>query len=409
MMNVDTVRKIDYAVGVPLCFLATLLQKLGRVLGIRPKRSPLKRVLLVELSEMGSAILVDPAMRWLKDQQHAELYFAIFKRNKPSLDLLKTVPEENIFLIRDTGILPLAIDSLKFLFWTRKNRIDTVIDLELFSRFTALLTGYSGAYRRVGFHAFHHEGLYRGEMLTHRVAYNPHIHIAKSFLALVHAAASDERQLPFTKRHFTDAETKLSRLTFTDSQRASMFNRVRENAPGFDPAKHRLVLINPNASELLPQRRWMSENYARLIQLILDASPDTWILITGAPSESAGAEALRKAANRAQCVNFAGKTTLSELTSLYDICSFMVTNDSGPAHFASVTGMHTFVLFGPETPKLYGSLGPTTPITSELACSPCVAATNHRKTVCTDPVCLKVITPEKVFDAVKSRLTEKRA
>ena len=44
-----------------------------------------------------------------------------------------------------------------------RNGIDTVIDLELFSRFTALLTGLSGADRRVGFHRFHNEGLYRGE------------------------------------------------------------------------------------------------------------------------------------------------------------------------------------------------------------------------------------------------------
>jgi len=408
-MNVDTVRKIDYAVGVPLCFLATGVQKLAGLFGLKPKPSPLKKVLLIELSEMGSAILVDPAMRWLKNEKKAELYFAIFKRNKPSLDLLKTVPEANIFLIRDTGILPLAIDSLRFLFWTRKNKIDTVIDLELFSRFTALLTGYSGAFRRVGFHAFHHEGLYRGEMLTHRVAYNPHIHIAKSFLALVHAAASDEKQVPFTKRYFSDAEVRLERLSFTDSDRAKMVERVRESAKEFNPSAHRLVLINPNASELLPQRRWMAENYARLIQLILEAAPDVWILITGAPNESAGAEALKRAVNNPRCVNFAGKTSLSELTSLYDLCAFMVTNDSGPAHFASVTRMHTYVLFGPETPKLYGSLGPTTPITAELACSPCVAATNHRKTVCTDPVCLKIITPEKVFQIVRPMLLEKRA
>jgi hypothetical protein len=35
-MNVDTMRKIDYFAGVPLCFSATLLEKLVRL--IRPGR-----------------------------------------------------------------------------------------------------------------------------------------------------------------------------------------------------------------------------------------------------------------------------------------------------------------------------------------------------------------------------------
>ena len=64
-------------------------------------------------------------------------------------------------------------------FWTRRNAIDTVVDLELFSRFTGLLTGFCGADRRIGFYRYNNEGLYRGDMLTHRVAYNPHIHIQK--------------------------------------------------------------------------------------------------------------------------------------------------------------------------------------------------------------------------------------
>ena len=59
---------------------------------------------------------------------------------------------------------------------------------------------------------------------------------------------------------------------------------------------------------------------------------------------------------------------------------------------------------GPETPKLYGALGQTTPIYAGLACSPCVAATNHRKTPCNDNICLKVIDPEWVYDLVKPLL-----
>jgi len=43
------------------------------------KKAP-KNVLFIELSEMGSAILVDPAMRKLQKEAGANLHFAIFKK-----------------------------------------------------------------------------------------------------------------------------------------------------------------------------------------------------------------------------------------------------------------------------------------------------------------------------------------
>ena len=61
-----------------------------------------------------------------------------------------------------------------------------------------------------------------------------------------------------------------------------------------------------------------------------------------------------------RAVSFAGQTTLRELLTLYTIADVLVTNDSGPAHFASLTPVHTVVLFGPETPRLFGSLAPAT-------------------------------------------------
>ena len=66
--------------------------------------------------------------------------------------------------------------------------------------------------------------------------------------------------------------------------------------------------------------------------------------------------------------------------------------------------LRTFVLFGPETPKLYGSLGNSVPIYAGLACSPCVSAANHRKTTCADNQCLKVILPDDIFAFLRDEL-----
>ncbi len=405
-MKIDTMRKVDYFAGVPLCLLATLLARFVNLF-IRQSLKHSRRVLFIELSEMGSAILADPAMRKMRQTGNAELYFLIFKSNAASLRLLNTIPENHVFTIRADGFLNLVTDSLRFLIWARRHGIDTVIDLELFSRYSALLTGLSGAVKRIGFHAFYNEGLYRGHLLTHRVAYNPHLHIAKNFIALVNAALVDREELPFSKTQIDDNEIRLACAKVNEGAIAAMRERIRHEYPPYDGQYHRVVLINPNASDLLPQRRWMPDYFVAVMRGLLTEYEDLLVLITGAPAEREEAEALKRRVGDGRCVNFAGRQQLEELPALYAIAEVMLTNDSGPGHFSAVTKLRTFVIFGPETPRLYGSLGNSTPIYAGLACSPCVSAANHRKTPCIDNVCLQVIKPEAVLEQLRDVLKEK--
>ena len=402
-MKVDTMRQIDYYIGVPLCSFGSIFQRLVRLLTKNDMKPP-KKVLFIELSEMGSSILVDPAMRKLKKETGAELYFAIFQKNKPSLELLSTVPTENIYTIREHNMFAFVIDTLKFLFWTRNRKIDAVIDLELFSRFTALLTGFSSARYKIGFHAYYNEGLYRGNFLSHKVAYNPHIHIAKNFIALINSLLASNAEIPYSKTLISDEEISLAKVNISTEQKKTIFDIVRGCTNEFNPQKNKIILINPNASELLIQRRWPQSNYVQLIKMILDKCSCAIVLITGDPREREEAQLLKENVQNDRCINFAGKVTFAQLPSLYSVSEFMVTNDSGPAHFAAITDMPTFVIFGPETPALYGSLGNTTPIYAGLACSPCVSASNHRKTACKDNVCLQVIKPDQVFAAILPNL-----
>ncbi len=402
-MKINVMRKIDYLAGIPLCFFAT---GLIRFVGLFYKKKNVcpQKTLFIELSEMGSTILADPAMRIMQQKGDSELYFLIFKANVASLYLLNTIPRANIFIIREDRLLNLMVDTLRFLFWARRCRIDTVIDLELFSRYTALLTGFSGAVNRIGFHSFYNEGLYRGEMLTRRVAYNPHLHIAKNFIALVNAALADSEEMPFSKTLISDSEIELAKAEVSENSLSMMNDRIRGEYPAYDEKRCRVVLINPNASDLLPQRRWMPDYFVTVMRGLLVDDADLLVLITGAPAERDEAENLKRQVGHERCVNFAGCLSLQELPALYQIAEIMLTNDSGPGHFSAVTGLRTFVIFGPETPRLYGSLGNSTPIYAGLACSPCVSAANHRRTPCTDNRCLKVIKPEMVLERLRDAL-----
>ena len=410
-ISVNTMRAIDHWVGVPLCAIVSpviaLIDGIKNVFNRGPETP--KKLLFIELSEMGSAILVDPAMRNAQ-ARGAEIFFLIFKSNRASLTLLNTVKPENVFTIDSSSLGGLIKDTLLFLLLARKHRIDTVIDLELFSRFTALLTGMCGARRRVGYHIFNGEGLWRGFMLTRKVHYNPHIHITKNFISLIHAAFAQKIEVPFSKIEIPDSEVRLEQAIINPSALEKVGERIEKLAKEADihyvPRKNRLILINPNASDLLPQRRWAQQRFSELIQAIHQKYPDDLILITGSPAEFAYVEKVRAVANVKNALNFAGQVSFAELPPLYTLSDVMVTNDSGPGHFSAVTPLRTVVLFGPETPALYGSVGNSIAITANLACSPCVSAANHRKTPCHDNVCMQAITVPQVLDKVIKQLQD---
>ena len=410
-ISVNTMRAIDHWVGVPLCAIASplvaLMDGIKNIFSRGPEAP--RKLLFIELSEMGSAILVDPAMRNAQ-ARGAEIFFLIFKSNRASLTLLNTVKPENIFTIDSSSLGGLIKDTLRFLIIAHRHRIDTVIDLELFSRFTALLTGLSGARRRVGYHIFHGEGLWRGFMLTRKVHYNPHIHITKNFLSLIHAAFAKQIEVPFSKIQIPDSEVRLEQAVINPIALEKVRERIeklaKEAGIEYVPGKNRLILINPNASDLLPQRRWAQQRFSELIQSVHQQYPNDLILITGSPAEFDYVEKVRVVANIKNALNFAGQVSFTELPPLYTLSDVMVTNDSGPGHFSAITPLRTVVLFGPETPALYGSIGNSIAITANLACSPCVSAANHRKTPCQDNVCMQAITVSQVLDKVGIQLQD---
>lgn len=401
-MKVDTMRKIDRWVGVPITMGLSVLIWIKKVVLFQRKRAPdVSRTLFIELSEMGSAIIVDPAMRKLRKESNSELFFAIFEDNYKSLKLLNTVNEENIFKMNASSLFRLSIEIIRFIFWCRRKRITAVIDLELFSRFTAILAALSGAGTRIGFVSYHDEGLYRGSIINHKVRYNAHVHIAVNFISLIHTALG-KHSTPYPTTEFNFDSLKLEKAVIEEG----MKDNVRKKILGMYPRwkNEPLILINANASDLLPHRRWSPEKFAKVSEQIIQKYPGYLLIATGAPSEHAYVQDVVERVGSERIVNSAGLFEFEELAPLYSISKLMLTNDSGPAHFASVTDLKVFVLFGPETPALYLPLGNAEAIYLGLPCSPCVSAANHRKTTCETRPCMTGMPPDLVFNKIAGYL-----
>ncbi len=396
--SISTLQRTDRWVGVPLCAVLTLFRRIFEFTG-RPEPRQVQRILFVKLAEQGSTVLAYPAIcRAIEMVGRKNVYFIVFEDNRFVLDAMEVIPDGNVITIATDSLFRLATGALRAVLQVRKIGIDAVIDMEFLTRFSAILTFTTGAKSRLGFHTFFGDGPYRGDLMTHRLLYNPHLHTSQMFEAMVEALTRDPAVLP-TFDFKPSADQPLARFRPSLSEVAEINALLQQENPGIGSAP--LILLNPNASDLLPLRRWPSLRYVELARRLLECYPELFIGFTGAPAEAGPNNQLADEVGSSRVIPLAGKTTLRQVLALYTRSEILVTNDSGPAHFASMTPIHVVALFGPETPALFAARSPNaTALWARIACSPCVNAYNNRQSVCRNNLCMQAITVDDVFKEV---------
>jgi ADP-heptose:LPS heptosyltransferase len=404
-MNVPTLQKIDRLCGVPLCFALTLLGKLfGRSLAPGPAR--VRNILFVKLAEQGSTVLAAGALcRAVKMVGRENVYFIAFQENRFIVDLLQLIPEANVITVDSKSFPKLIASTWRAMRRMWELKLDAAIDMEFFARGSAAIAFLSGAKSRVGFHSFYGAGPYRGDLMTHRLLYNPQLHTTAMFQVMVEALTCDPARLPTLDFRPASLDNPLPAFC----PRSGETEAVAALLPRQNGSQPPIILLNPNASDLLPLRQWPNARYVELARRLLTQFPEVHIGFTGAPGEAGEIERLIREVKSDRCIGLAGKTTLRQLMVLYTLCEILVTNDSGPAHFASLTPIDVITLFGPETPALFAARTPrNVPLWAGIACSPCVNAYNNRQSPCRDNVCMQQITVDQVF-AETCRIYERRA
>lgn len=397
-MKIGLQRAVDRYAGVPACAALSLLHRLGpKPVAARPPR----RILVILLSEMGSLVLTQPMFAHLKARYpDASIHALLFARNRAVLDLLAVLPGERILTLDDRSLWRLAAGSLKILRTLRALKFDVVIDCELFARVSSLLSGLSGAPLRVGFHRHTQEGLYRGSFINRPVLYNPYRHLSRQFLTL--AAAIESETMPPGKDAPDAPCEPPPRLAFPPEELRQVAAQLHADFPAL-PGR-RLVLVYPGGG-LLPIRAWPREHYFQLCAALLREGHAVGII--GLPDDKSLGQAIVAHCRSPNCVDLTGYTrSLRHLLALFHHAALLITNDGGPGQFAALTPLPAIILFGPETPRLYGPLAPNAfCFHLPLPCSPCLTAYNHRASPCDgDNQCLKRITPEQVLAQARAML-----
>jgi ADP-heptose:LPS heptosyltransferase len=399
-----TLQWLDRQVGAPVCLVLTLLRRMGGLLGVRGG-GPVKSILFLKLAEQGSTVLAHEAVRRAVERVGRDnVHFLVFEENRFIVDVIGLVPRENVHTVRTESAWAMAASAAGAIAGIRRRRIDACVDMEFFARFSAAIAYLTGARVRVGFHVFFGEGPYRGDLMTHRVLYNPHLHTSRSFTSLVLALDADPGAFPT----FGVVPPESPPLPVFQPDPAEKAEVARMLAESGVTSGGRLVVLNANAGDLLPLRKWDQANYAGLARRLIAAFPGLWVAFTGSPEEAPAVEGIARAVGSPRSVCLAGRTTLRQLLVLFGLAEVLVTNDSGPAHFGALTTVDVVALFGPETPLLFSAPGPRNhAVWAGIACSPCVNAFNNRQTACRDNVCMKALSVDEVFGVV-SRIYRSR-
>ena len=129
------------------------------------------------------------------------------------------------------------------------------------------------------------------------------------------------------------------------------------------------ILVNINASDYLPQRKYPPRYFAKVIEGLLKEYPMTDIHLMGSGNERAYVQDFIDAYFRGvnNIVNCCGQWNLHELAERLASTRLLITNDSGPMHLAVKMKTKTVAIWGPTSPAIFGYMNNPAVINLESA------------------------------------------
>jgi len=385
-------RFIDRYVGQFVCCLLSFFKRKVKISGYR-------RILFIEFFEMGAAIMAYSALKYIKSKlPECELHVLCLSTNKESWELLGVVSAQDIHGVEAKSPSHFLFSLLGMLGGLRRKRFDLVVDFDKFTRLSAIVSFLVGARQIASFYRYEYEGLYRGHLIDIPCAFNQNAHIAKNFLALCKSALAKEQHYPNYKGAIGSSEILLPAFKSDPDLARQTKQRVKATFPDWSDGP--LVLVNADVGPNLPIRNYPVGHYVQVISGILERSAEARVLLIGTLENTEVSEKIVAAVRSERCRNFCGCTrSLSELVELVNFSHLLISNDNGPAHFASLTPTPILALFSTDSPFMYGPLGNCVILYTFFHCSPCISVLNNKRSRCTNNLCLQTLEPGKVLES----------
>lgn len=204
-------------------------------------------------------------------------------------------------------------------------------------------------------------------LLTHTISFNKSLHQRSQYLQLLEPLG-----IKPTKLHGILSKNPLS-LSFLK-------------------IPDRFVILHPGAS-YGSAKTWPLEHFEKLADFLIQHC-HVQVVFCGDNKQK------KPSINHDKVIDLTGKTSLNELKTLFENACLVVCNDSGPMHLADCLETPLICLFGPTDPSKTGPINPSALVLqNKVPCGPC-----FKRTCPIDHVCMKSLSPEKVFEKARAIL-----
>jgi ADP-heptose:LPS heptosyltransferase len=390
-MKIGFLKKLDKYAGLPLCALLTAVNLCLPSPGAFEK-TKVRKTLFMKFWGLGSILLLAPAVReFRRTYPQSRVVFLTLSRNREISEALGLFDEVlTVDVDRGWGYFFATMATALRAIW--RHAFDLVVDFEFFTRFSTILTFFTFARHKVGYHSWE---TWRGNIHTIKVPFNRYWHIMDNFYNLCSNIGVQRL-----------SELQLVRPVVRSEDREAVDELLRGHK-----VVNRIMTVHVNASDLIIERRWPYENFIELINRVVSRH-DIAVIFIGSQSEAGMVEEIMGRIKRPSVLNFAAKLSIRQLAYLFERSELIVSNDSGPLHLAVAMGVPTVSFFGPETPVIYGPRGKEHKVFfKNLDCSPCVNVHDRKSVHCywAKPRCMEAITVDEVYDAIHEKLDDEKS
>lgn len=308
----------------------------------KPPETPL-RLLIVAPSWVGDVVMATPVLRRVREALPGTTIGVLHKPGVGAvLEGLDSFDE--LIAAHPGGMMGHKHSASKL----RQRQFDTALLLtNSFS--TALTTRMAGIPRRIG---YDRDG--RGLLLTHKLrapktsngawamvpAVDYYWHASSALLGTPCGASTHDLEPANEHGDHRLPEGAVMELGVSEADEVKADELLK--AAGIDG--ERFAILNPGGNN--PAKRWPAERFAQLADH-LSGELGLGVLINGSPAEADLAAEIAGLASTAPVSLPAIGGTLGGLKALVRRAAVMVTNDTGPRHFAAALGTPLVTLFGP--------------------------------------------------------------
>ena len=313
----------------------------------------IKRILLIQLGDIGDVVLSFPSIRALRENfPRSNVIVAVREKAR---ELIEDCPwaTEVISVNKDQRRLAQEIAYQKnFFIALRKFHFDLAIDLRTDTR-GAVLAFLSGARQRIGFYA-RDKKLWRNRLFTHLAFLEgqPGQHIGEYYLSLL-VAYNLKTENIYPELHVPVEKQQNGRALFR-----------KEKIPLDRP----VIAVQPFS--LWPYKEWGLEKYIQLINWI-GSEYKLPVIITGSPDERERADEMIRMCGK-NVYNIVGKTSIGVFAAVLKACVLFIGGDSAGMHISSAVGTPTVSIFGPASSIAWAPRGKQHFVVhKKLSCVPC--------------------------------------